>query len=191
MFMKKLIFISIILFCTTKLFSQEYSEVIEVPEKTADQLYSRANEWFALTFKSAKDVIQLNDPAEKKIIGKGIKRIQYLIGRYKTSLDMNFTLMVQFKDGRFRYNIQSSEFYPLIGSEKYTYELIKERTTVGGVTEHLKSIGAIPWAIGKKQIELTAEGNRNACTEAENQLHAIIADLSSFLYKTEEKTDNW
>lgn len=187
--MKNMLFL--ILFLPLLSIAQEYSEVVEVTGKSADQLYSKANEWFALTFKSAKDVIQLNDPTEKKIIGKGIKRIQYLIGRYKTSLDMNFTLMVQFKDGKFKYNIQSTEFYPLIGSEKYTYEMIKERTTVEGVTEYLKSIGAIPWVIGKKQIELTAEGNINACTEAENQLHAIIADLYSFLNKTEDKTDNW
>lgn len=170
--------------------AQEYSEVIEMTGQTGDQLYSKANEWFALTFKSAKDVIQLNDPTEKKIIGKGSKRISYTIGRYPISLDMNFTLLVQFKDGKYKYNIQSNEINPIIGTEKYTYELLKQRSTVEGVTEHLKIVGPAPWVIGKKQIELIAEGNKNASIEAENQLHNIITDLTMALNK-KDTTDNW
>ena len=41
--------------------SQSYSKVIEVPGKTADHLYSSAREWFALTFKSANNVLQMDD----------------------------------------------------------------------------------------------------------------------------------
>ena len=78
-------------------FAQQYSEVVEVPGKTADQLYSSAREWFAITFKSAKDVIQMEDPTNKKIIGKGLKKINYIVRGIPVVMDMFFTLNVQFK----------------------------------------------------------------------------------------------
>lgn len=31
-------------------FAQEYTEVVEMPGETADQLYSNAREWFAKSF---------------------------------------------------------------------------------------------------------------------------------------------
>jgi len=189
--MKKLLFFAFFLsalFCS----SQKYSEVVEIPGKTADQLYAKANEWFALTFKSANDVIQLNDPAEKKIIGKGVKRISYPDGRNQSELQLNmyFTLMVQFKDGKYRYEIQSSEFSPLLGSEKYSYEMLQYMTTPEGVTENLKNKGVVPWGISKKQIELAAKSNKNATIEAENQLHNIISDLTASLGQKAED-NNW
>ncbi|MCY2955669.1 MAG: DUF4468 domain-containing protein [Planctomycetota bacterium] len=38
-----------------------YTEVVKVDSATKDQLYSRALEWFANTFKSAKNAIDLSD----------------------------------------------------------------------------------------------------------------------------------
>lgn len=170
-------------------FAQEYSDVIEVPGKTADQLYTGANEWFALTFKSANDVIQLNDPVERKIIGKGMKQANYYINKYPTYYDVYFTLLVQFKDNRFKYSIQSTEL-KAAGKTSYTYELLKSVTTVEGQTAYLKSIGAVPWVIGNKQIQAAADGNKSAVDEIEKQLHGIIDDLTLTL-KKESSTDNW
>ena len=55
--MKKLI--AVLLFLPLCSFAQQYSEVIEISNKTSDQLYSTAKEWFALTFKSSNDVCLL------------------------------------------------------------------------------------------------------------------------------------
>lgn len=185
--MKKLFFL--ILFLPLFSFSQEYSEVVEIPDKTADQLYSKANEWFALTFKSANDVIQLKDPIERKIIGKGIKRVDYSVGRWDTYYNASFTLFVQFKDGRYKYDIQTTELKTPTG-QTYSYDLLKQCTTVEGQTEYLKSIGASPWVIGKKQIQMSADGNVMAVAEIEKQLKAVIEDLTISL-KKEDNKDNW
>jgi len=185
--MKKLLFL--ILFLPLFSFAQEYSEVIEVPNKKSDQLYKKANEWVALTFKSANDVIQLNDPIEMKIIGKGIKKVHYLMNNYPAFYDVYFTLLIQFKDNRLKYNIQSTEL-KASGNVSYTYDKLKAVTTVEGQTEYIKSIGASPWVIGKKQIQKSVDGNILAVTEIEKELHAIINDLISTL-KKEDNKDNW
>ena len=44
-----------------------YSEVVKV-DGNKDELYSRAREWFAKTYNSAKNVIQMDD--KDKIVGK-------------------------------------------------------------------------------------------------------------------------
>lgn len=186
--MKKLLLI--ILFLPLLTFAQEYSEVVEISGKNADQLYTKANEWFALTFKSSKDVIQLNDPIEKKIIGKGIKPIHYPVGKYDVTMNISFTLFVQFKDGKFKYDIQSTEIYPIIGNESYTYELFKAVATEEGLLEYYKQKGIKPWVIGKAQIQTTLEGNKAAIMEIEKQMHSIIEDLTLSL-KKEESKDNW
>ena len=186
--MKKLLFLMI--FIPLASFSQKYSEVIDIPNKTANQLYSKANEWFALTFNSAKDVIQLQDPVEKKIIGKGVKQFSYSVGKYAVSMNMHFTLMVQFKDGKYKYDIQSSEINPEVGSESYTYELYKQMSTKEGLTEYFKEKNIKPWMVGEKKFQENIEANKLAVAEIEKQLHQVTDDLTAAL-KKESSTDNW
>jgi len=109
--MKKLIFVLL----TLPLFlnAQEYSEIITVDGKTAQQLYTSAREWFAKTFVSANDVIQMEDPTSGKIIGKGSSHISesYIagkgVGSFFTTIDWypNYTLKIEVKDGRYKYEL--------------------------------------------------------------------------------------
>jgi hypothetical protein len=48
-----------------------YSEKVDVDSIKSTELYVRAHEWFAKTFKSAQSVIQLDDKEAGKILGKG------------------------------------------------------------------------------------------------------------------------
>ena len=48
-----------------------YTQVIEAPGKTKEQLYILLNYWYSSTFGSGKAVIQLNDKDAGVIIGKG------------------------------------------------------------------------------------------------------------------------
>ena len=48
-----------------------YTQVIETPGKTKEQLYILLNYWYSATFGSGKAVIQLNDKDAGVIIGKG------------------------------------------------------------------------------------------------------------------------
>lgn len=51
--------------------SLTYTQVIDCPGKTKDQLYVLLNYWYTNTFNDAKSVIQLNDKDLGCIIGKG------------------------------------------------------------------------------------------------------------------------
>ena len=74
-----------------------YTEVVEMPGVTKDVLYSRAYEWFAKSFVSANNVIQMQDKEAGKIIGKGC----YGFDKNK----VNFTLSIYLKDGKYKYEI--------------------------------------------------------------------------------------
>lgn len=64
---------------------------------TKNELYSKTKEWFAKSFKSANDVIQMDDKEAGIIIGKGN------FSDRKSCGIINFTLKVQVKDGRYKY----------------------------------------------------------------------------------------
>lgn len=110
--MKKPIFF-ICCFLPIFCFAQEYSEVVHVEGKTAQQLYTSAREWFAKTFVSANDVIQMEDPTSGKIIGKGSNHISesYVVGKglatFFTTTDWypTYTLKIEVKEGRYKYEL--------------------------------------------------------------------------------------
>ena len=67
-----LILIILLSSCTTfkMVSSQKTGEIIEVPGVKKDEIYIKANQWMVRIFKDAKSVIQFQDKAEGKIIGK-------------------------------------------------------------------------------------------------------------------------
>src|SRR5687768_10177439 len=48
-----------------------FSEVVKIENATKDELFTRAREWFAKTFVSAQNVLQMDDRVSGKLIGKG------------------------------------------------------------------------------------------------------------------------
>lgn len=83
----------------------EVSEVIEIPNKTKDQIFESSKIWLAQSFKSANNVIQYADKETGSIVGKG--NIQYPCDGF---LDcsafgndkINFTLKIDTKDNKAR-----------------------------------------------------------------------------------------
>lgn len=85
-----------------------YQEVVKVDGASKNELYARAREWFAKTFKSADDVLQMEDMANGKLIGKGCN--------YQSKVF--YTVSVSVKDGRYRYEI--TDFYTRIPASQYS-----------------------------------------------------------------------
>jgi hypothetical protein len=167
--------------------AQKYSEVVEIQGKNSEQLYKSAKEWFALAFKSANDVIQLDDAIEKKIIGKGVKQVNYTVGKIPTYMNVFFTLSVQFKDGRYKYDLQSDEIKSQ-GGKDYTYDELKIMTTEEGLKAAWKSMGASV-TLAKKAFQENLMANQILISEIDDQLKSIPDDLSKALKK--EQKDNW
>ena len=77
----------------------EATQVLAADSIKADILYSRAMEWVALNYKSAKDVVQYSNADAKKIIIKG----NFPIFIFLKDGWIGHTLTLEFKDGRYKY----------------------------------------------------------------------------------------
>ncbi len=87
-----------------------YTEVIQ-QEGTMAELYLRAKKCFVDIFKSANDVIQLDDKDTGTIVGKGFSIIYHRIPlNPPVELQLWYTLKIQCKDGRFKYEINNIYF---------------------------------------------------------------------------------
>lgn len=88
-----------------------YSEVVEVSDSTTrGELFLRGREWFAETFKSSKEVLQINDKESGELVGKGIFNITYIVnywGLHDQKADVDFTLSLWVKDGRYKYEMSN------------------------------------------------------------------------------------
>lgn len=80
-------------------------ESIDSVQGTKDELFVKANEWIAVTFKSANAVIQLKDKEAGKLIAKGQMDIPIKAGIFKTDLNVQFTISIETRDGRYRFVI--------------------------------------------------------------------------------------
>jgi hypothetical protein len=88
-----------------------YSEVIKVDSlESKMELYSKAREWFAKTYKSSSDVIQMDDRESGKLVGKALMQVYHkALGSTFPSGYINYTISIYIKDGRYKYEI--TNFY--------------------------------------------------------------------------------
>lgn len=98
--------------------SAYFSEVYE-SEFNAEYLYTNAKLAISDIFKSAQDVIQVDDPAAKIIVAKGyadwIKNKDAMVS---AALKIYFTLKIECRDGRYKVSI-----YDFISNTGSTYSL--------------------------------------------------------------------
>lgn len=90
-----------------------YTNVVEVDGVDKEQLYLRAKKWFVIVYKSAKDVIQLDDKENGEIIGKGNFSIVY----YSRAPSIDHTITISVKDGRFKYLITDLVYSDKLGDK--------------------------------------------------------------------------
>lgn len=98
-----------------------YNEVVKSEGVTKDELYVKAREWFAKTAGSAQDVIQMDDKAAGKIIGKGATKGSYSFLLTKFQFTLRYTVSITTKDNRYRYDI--SDFQAFDDGAKTGYDL--------------------------------------------------------------------
>jgi hypothetical protein len=96
-----------------------YSKVTQTPGLSKNELFLYANEWFANSFKSSKDVIQFSDKESGKIIAKGNLDTSYrTLGMLIEIGYVSFTIEVATKNGRYRYIIKNFWHHKGISSVK-------------------------------------------------------------------------
>jgi hypothetical protein len=77
-----------------------YEGVVQVDGVSKADLFTRANAWAARTYRSANDVIQLNDKEAGQLILKGNSRVS---SRGSDFGVVRHTLTIYVKDGRYKY----------------------------------------------------------------------------------------
>jgi hypothetical protein len=84
-----------------------YTEVVKVDTLlNKDEIYKRVKRWFVDTYKSGKDVIQLDDKDNGEVIGKGNFSVLWQIN-FMGGMNINIweTIKINIKDGRYKYEI--------------------------------------------------------------------------------------
>lgn len=104
--MKKLItllFFALIIFPVLAQEPLTFSKVIQTDSIGKDALFAVINEWFASTYNSANDVIQMNDKQAGTIVGKGIVDY-YCQDVFSRCYDgfLEYTIKAFVKDNRYK-----------------------------------------------------------------------------------------
>lgn len=191
--MKQAIII-LLLFCSTQISAQEpgldkFSEVVEVEGKTAQQLYGKAKEWFVLSFNSADAVIQLDDPDNKKLIGKGLKTILQVGIAAPIPINVNYTLVVETRDGRYKQSIKNI-YYSAMAGGKFSPEEIERLTTLEGLKAFYVEQGISTRYMKKKQFEKVTDSYGKLLHDLNSEMEAVLADIKEAMTTTALE-ENW
>lgn len=85
-----------------------YTEVVNVDSASSEELFSRGQEWFALSYKSSNDVLQLKDKESGKIIGKAAVALNYpYMGTMYNGGHIHYTISIYVKEGRYKYIVDN------------------------------------------------------------------------------------
>ncbi|CAN5508927.1 hypothetical protein BH11BAC1_BH11BAC1_11680 [soil metagenome] len=85
-----------------------YEEVVDVPGKSADEIYRKILGWFHAYYKNPGEVIRENDSLKFSVMGKPRFKISNLADKEGTKSDaglVQYTITVAAKDGRFKYTL--------------------------------------------------------------------------------------
>ena len=168
-------------------FSQELTGVVNIDGKPADKLFNASREWFALKFQTPKDEVKLADNNAKVFIVKGERREAVFIKKIRVKIKMNFTLKLEFKDGRFKYGFTNIEYRNVITNQIIDIEAYNECSTVEGLEAYYKRNGIPKFLEGKKEDE--AKRNEDNYRIVTVMPTVIINDFTSFLKS--KKDENW
>ena len=155
----------------------EFDEIILVSGTSKSELYSRAREWFAVTFNSANNVIQMDDEQNGKIIGKGFSDIVITFFGSKTTEMLHFTLSVYVKEERYRVKMNNFFFqvYPTAGVDN-----LSKMTAESTIIDMLYNKRGKPYKANKTRKEqLLIKSSQ------------IISDLEKSMQLPFKNDDDW
>jgi hypothetical protein len=185
--MKKLVVL--LVFLPFLSFAQEYTEVVEIPGKTAGQLYTMAREWFAKSFISNDNPLLMDDRISGKIIAKGSVHISESYGLAPVVVDWypNFTIVVSLKDGKYKNEISDISITTNVqeGSAGTTVPFKKYLDK----KEYYKNTGDPTWVmnnpppgvrIGKSEAKTLAQPNQaiyNLICKTESEIKDLLSKM--------------
>jgi hypothetical protein len=105
---------------------------------TKNEIYDTSLEWMAQTLSGPREVIELKDKDNGKIIGKGITSFRGKVGIGSTNVLCRFTLTVEAKDNKYRTTY--SNFVGLWGESYSRPEPLEQKKYLDAVKSKLTRI---------------------------------------------------
>ncbi len=151
-----------------------YSEVVDANNITSDELFLRAHTWVANRFKSANNVIQLNDKEAGRLIGKGnldagIPKSNSGIIKSGILVFVYFTVDIQVKEGKYKYSF--TDLHCISAGTEAVYDLMSSRVIKNAVWQK---------SLDKDWYEVKLDIN--------NKMEALVDSLKEAMNKS---SDEW
>ncbi len=160
-----------------------YSEIIPLDSLMKNQLYLNSKQFFVNAFKSANDVIQMDDKDAGIIVGKGFTDIYSKMLGSSYPVKMWYTIKIRSNDGRYKYEIYNIYF------ENYPPNYVLPNGSAKSQTaEDIFDEENYYRANGQpKNLSLSF---KTQMAEKVNSLHSLIVN-SMNKSSTNENKDNW
>jgi len=98
---------------------------------TKNEIYDLSLEWVAKTFIDSREVIELKDKDNGKVIGKGLTSFRGKVGWFSADIPCRFTLILEAKDNKYRTTY--TNFVGLWGESQTRVEPLVEKKYVDAV----------------------------------------------------------
>lgn len=83
-----------------------FTDVVEVEGVDASELYTRARQWFGEIYRSANNVLQMDDREGGVLLGKAINSFVVTNMGMNFEIKLHYSISVFLKDGRYKYEIK-------------------------------------------------------------------------------------
>lgn len=180
-----LMMLFITLFCNAQK-PLEYSSVIKADGLTAQQLYEITRNWFARAYVDSKAVMRDDNPG-KELTGKGKTKLDINNIAYSgMSGYINYTVDVQFKDGRLKFTMNGFNHEPL---KKVSYDN-DMGVVLDTLPDDLKSLGG---RFDKSSYRMYYKAfHKKALPTCKEAYDKLIESLRQFVDKREiEQKEDW
>lgn len=138
-----------------------YTEVVKIDSMNKQELYSKAREWVAKKCNDSKDVIQMDDKENGKIIIKALFTVYIKSLGYNLDYgQIHYTFSIFLKDGRYKYEI--NDFYHT-GNENTVRDY--------GVCEEMIHTKNKAFGISLQKVY------NNILFQTDNQMKGLISDF--------------
>jgi hypothetical protein len=104
-----------------------FNEVVQIDSANKGQLHFRAKQFFADAFKSAQDVIQMDDKDAGILIGKAWSTIYIKVLANPVPIKMWYTVKVQSKEGRYKAEVYDISYSGDTGPSGYPEQMFDKK----------------------------------------------------------------
>lgn len=152
-----------------------YTDVVQIDSAKKEELFNRAKAWFVSEYKSANDVLQMQDKDAGIIIGKGMFKAGLNMGimvGYQI-VDVYHTVKIYIKDGKYKYEITDLNGKYYSSPSKYSS---------GGFND---------MPIGNVTIPMNKKNYRKFLESIDESIKSIISSLKLAMSKSLTGNTNW